>query len=129
VRALFNHDPSKLLGRTPDTLKLSTDSNRLEFEILLPDTTVANDVRALVEAGMITGASFGFIAGQDSWSRLKDGRQLRSHTSISKLVDVSPVTFPAYSGASVQLRSLPTVSNSGRSQLVRVRARGLHLGV
>jgi Escherichia/Staphylococcus phage prohead protease len=129
VRALFNHDPSMLLGReSSGTLKLSVDSEGLPFEVDLPNTSVGRDVRELAERGDLTGASFGFIPGEDEWSRTKDGRQLRTHMSVARLVDVSVVTFPAYQGAGVMLRSLTAVPESGRSQLVRARARLNHLG-
>lgn len=123
VRALFNHDPAKLLGRQgAGTLRLDTDDVGLRFEIDLPDTSYANDLRSLVARGDLTGASFGFVPGADAWDRAPDGRQRRSHTSVSKLLDVSPVTFPAYSGASVALRSMNfDRSNRNRSRLIRAR--------
>src|SRR5687767_1167570 len=82
VVALFNHDYSMLLGRqSSGTLRLSTDDKGLFFEVQLPDTTVGRDVKTLAVRNDLSAGSFGFIPGQDSWSRLKDGRQLRTHTS------------------------------------------------
>ncbi|MCV7068329.1 HK97 family phage prohead protease [Mycolicibacterium farcinogenes] len=131
VRALFNHDPSKLLGRqSSGTLRWSVDSTGLPFECDLPDTSVGRDVRELAQRGDLNGASFGFLPGADAWSRTQDGRQLRTHTSVSRLVDVSIVTFPAYTGTSVMLRSLdriplnrPAMTESRASQLIRARHR------
>lgn len=124
TRALFNHDPSQLLGRTSaGTLRLSTDSDGLEFEVDLPDTSTGRDVRELVERGDITGASFGFIPGEDEWTRSADGRRLRTHVSIAELLDVSPVTFPAYDGTTVSLRAKQNPTSRWRSQLIRARAR------
>lgn len=127
VRALFNHDPNLLLGRQrAGTLKVGTDSQGLEFEIpKLPNTTAGRDVREMVDRGDVTGASFGFIPGEDDWDRAPDGLQRRTHTSVRVLVDVSPVTFPAYSGASTQLRHMSFDLPDGRSQLIRARARVL----
>ncbi|PQE02201.1 HK97 family phage prohead protease [Mycobacterium sp. EPG1] len=126
VVGLLNHDPSLLLARTPNTLRLSTDSHGLEFELTLPDTTTGRDVRALVDAGLITGCSFGFIAGTETWST-HAGKDLRTHTDVARLVDVSVVTYPAYQGTSVSLRSKPTTpAVDGRTQLMRARAR-VHL--
>lgn len=128
VRALFNHDPSKLLGRqSSGTLRLSVDSQGLPFEVDLPDTTVGRDVEILAQRMDITGASFGFIPDEDEWETV-NGRRIRTHTSVRRLVDVSPVTFPAYEGASVAMRAMSFErSVSVRSQLVRARAR-VHLG-
>lgn len=127
VRALFNHDPNLLLGRqSAGTLKVSVDSTGLPFEVSLPNTSAGRDVRELAERGDLTGASFAFIPGTDTWSRGKDGRQVRTHTSVARLLDVSPVTFPAYDGASVSMRSMQYGPPSrARSQLVRARARVL----
>ena len=109
VRALINHDPAKLLGRqSAGTLELRTNDEGLDYEILLPDTSYAHDLRALVERRDMTGGSFGFVPGEDSWSRASDGRRLRTHVLIRSLRDVSPVTFPAYAGTDgpLYLRSL-----------------------
>lgn len=130
VRALLNHDPTLLLGRqSAGTLNLSTDEEGLRFELDLPDTSYARDLRELVRRGDLTGASFGFVPGEDDLSRAPDGRQLRTHTSVAKLIDVSPVTFPAYDGAHVALRcvrwdgSSPHSPKGSREQLIRARAR------
>lgn len=129
VRALFNHDPSQLLGRqSSGTLRISVDSQGLPFEIDLPDTTVGRDVQVLAERRDITGASFGFIPDEDEWET-RNGVRVRTHTSVGALVDVSPVTFPAYQGAGVSMRSIDfskmTVVTQ-REQLIRARAR-VHL--
>lgn len=121
VRGLLNHDPNMLLARTPNTLRLSTDSHGLQFEMDLPDTTVGNDVRTLVDSGLITGCSFGFYPGDEDWSTYQ-GRDLRTHTSIAQLLDVSVVTYPAYSGTAVSLRSKPTPTIDLRTQLAQIRA-------
>lgn len=124
VRALINHDPSKLLARTTNgSLRLGTDAEGLTFSMDMPDTTYANDLRELVRTGLVTGMSFGFIPGADEWTSAPDGRQLRTHTSIKSLLDVSPVTFPAYSGTNVALRSITFTPRppNGRSRLIKAR--------
>lgn len=108
VRALVNHDPSKLLGTTnAGTLKVGIDSRGLVFEVpKLPDTTYARDLREMVARGDLDGMSFGFIPGEDEWSRARDGRQVRTHLAVRSLLDVSPVTYPAYQGTDVALRHM-----------------------
>jgi HK97 family phage prohead protease len=121
VRSLWNHNPQYLLGRqSTGTLRLSVDSTGLEYEVDLPDTQYARDVRALAERGDLDGASFSFIPGEWEWD---DRTETRTHTSVATLVDVAPVTFPAYSGASTEARSLDSAAILQRSQLVRARAR------
>jgi HK97 family phage prohead protease len=126
VRGLLNHDPNMLLARTPNTLRLSSDSHGLQFEMDLNlDTTVANDVRAMVEAGLITGCSFAFVAGQEDWTT-HEGRDLRVHTSVARIQDVSVVTYPAYSDTAVSLRSKPTTAINGRTQIVLAKSRATY---
>lgn len=120
-RALINHDPMLLLGRqSAGTLRLKVDDLGLYFECDLPDTSYANDLRTLVARGDITGCSFGWVPGADAWSTL-NGRQLRTHTNVKELVDVSAVTWPAYQGTDVALRSIDFGRESLRSQMIRLR--------
>jgi HK97 family phage prohead protease len=96
VRALGNHDKNWLLGRTGNgTMRLSSDSNGLEYEI---DVNLADPdgQRALakVERGDWDGASFGFRTIRDEWDFRKDPRERRLLETA--LRDVGPVTFPAY---------------------------------
>jgi hypothetical protein len=126
VRALFNHNPDHLLGRqSSGTLRLGVDSEGLEFEVDLPDTELGRSIRVHAERGDLNGASFAFVPDEDTWST-RDGRRLRTHTSVGRLVDVSPVTFPAYEGAAVALRSWThdrPASVRARLILARHRAR------
>lgn len=109
VRALFNHDPNLLLGRTSsETLRLSVDDHGLRYEVDLPDTAAARDVQALISRGDVDGSSFGFTVDADEWDdsevKKKGKLPLRTITSVT-LWDVSPVTFPAYPQTSVSART------------------------
>lgn len=129
VRSFVNHDSTLLLGRQSNgTLRVGVDSEGLEFEVDLPNTTYANDLREVMERGDLDSASFGFLPGKDRWDRAPDGRQLQTHISIRHLYDVSPVSIPAYSGAGSELRNVTfETRNHAKSQLIRARAR-VHLG-
>lgn len=125
VRALWEHEPRWLLGRSSaDTLRLAPDTRGLEWEVDLPDVTYANDLRVLVERGDITGASFAFVPGLHTWDTQTE---TRTHTSVAQLVDVSAVAFPAYDTATTEARSATHRPASRRSQLIRLRA-GILLG-
>lgn len=108
VRALFNHDPNVLLGRTTnDTLRLSIDKRGLKYEVDLPDTAAARDVRTLIKRGDVTGSSFAFRVDEDEWDETpikKGGLPIRTILR-AELFDVSPVTYPAYPQTSVSARS------------------------
>ncbi|NPC94798.1 HK97 family phage prohead protease [Bacillus sp. WMMC1349] len=107
VRALIDHDPSKILGRTSaDTLKLNVDDIGLRFDVTLPNTQYANDLYENLRLGNISNCSFGFLLGKDGDSFTRDqetGLPLRSLRNISKLTDVSVVTYPAYEDTDVSI--------------------------
>lgn len=127
VVALVEHDPGRLLGRqSSGTLRLKVDDEGLAFEVDLPDTQDGAYVRSLAGRGDLVGASFGFIPGNDgTWTRADDGSQVHTINTVTRLRDVSAVSMPAYAGAGVALRSYDFDQPSGRSQLVRARARVL----
>lgn len=124
VRSFWNHDSAKLLGRqSAETLRVWTDSTGLGFEVELPNTSYASDVRALAERGDVGGVSIGFRAGQEDWSRIGQ-RELRTHTSVATLIEISPVSLPAYNSTTIALRSLEHIAQpaiNGRTQLIVAR--------
>ncbi len=107
VRALKNHDPNLLLGRTKSgTLRLTANKTGLRFEVDTPDTNVGRDTVEEIRRGDISGCSFGFIVDVDEWRYLQDDTVERTIISFRKLFDVGPVTYPAYPDTSVAARSL-----------------------
>lgn len=104
TRALWNHDPNYPLARFPDTLKMNVDEIGLRYEFRVPDTTYGRDLAANIEANIVRGSSFSFqiAPGGESWS-VEDGRSIRTVTRIDTLIDVGPVTFPAYPDADVKV--------------------------
>lgn len=109
VRALFNHDPNQVLGRTAaKTLRISQDSTGLYYEVDLPDTQAARDLVVSIDRGDVSQSSFAFCVAPngDSWDENEDGVIIRTITKFSRLFDVSPVTYPAYPDATVGMRSL-----------------------
>jgi len=126
VVALRDHDASLLLGRTSSgTLRLDVDDVGLAFQVDLPDTEYARTVVELVRRGDLNGASFGFLPGTDALGHAPDGRQMRTHTSVARLVDVSVVSMPAYPGTDVVLRHLTFERRAydRRTQLILARHR------
>jgi len=108
VRALWNHDPNYVLGRTKSgTLKLAEDEHGLAIEIIPPDTTWARDLLESIRRGDVDQMSFGFRTIKDSWVTT-NGETLRELLEV-ELFDVSPVTFPAYPQTSVQVRTAEEV--------------------
>jgi hypothetical protein len=108
VRFLVNHDANLVLARTTNnTLRLSVDEKGLRYEADMPNTSTARDLMELLKNGTISQSSFAFTVEDDSWE-IKDGMNIRTINKVSRLYDVSSVTYPAYNAASssVALRSM-----------------------
>lgn len=103
VVALWNHDANHVLGRTPNTLSLRTDKQGLYYEIDLPDTQTARDIKTGIARGDIRGSSFAFQPTKVEW--LTEGQNDIRLIRSARLFDISPVTKPAYGSTSVGLRS------------------------
>lgn len=108
VRALFNHDPNKVLGRTSSgSLSLREDDKGLWMEIDPPDTADARDVMALIQRGDVDQASFAFRVVKDSWQNEESQTPIRTLDEV-QLFDVSAVTYPAYPQTTVDVRARMT---------------------
>lgn len=112
VRALWNHNDDKILGRTTaGTLEISQDETGL-FQrtyppVVPPDAaTWAQDALVSIKRGDVTQQSFAFRVKSlgrgddvdgDEWYVLGDKivRRLKKG-GCRQLLDVSPVTYPAY---------------------------------
>lgn len=102
IRALFEHDHTKLLGRTSSgTLKLEEDSTGLRFELIPPDTQLGRDLLVSVERGDISGMSFGFRTLKNEWDFSVEPN-LRT-VQQAELVEVTVTSIPAYPDSSLEL--------------------------
>lgn len=105
IRALINHDPSRVLGRNmAGTLRLLEDDVGLYAEIDPPETSFAADLIVSLSRGDISGMSFRFYATKDEWTDSDYG--LKRELVELEIDEVSIVTFPAYPDTEVAVRSL-----------------------
>jgi len=125
VRALVDHDPSRILGRsTAGTLSLSTDDAGLAYRIDVPDTQVGRDILVSVRRGDITGSSYAFRVTREEWEDDKEEHRTIRRILDVDLFDVGPVSFPAFAGTDVSVakRSLASRKmNFARLELARRR--------
>lgn len=133
VAALFNHDPSLLLGRTSNgTCRLSVDLRGLAYEVEPADVTASRDCLVYLRRKDVTGSSFAFVVpngGQEiRYSDEADSGRTIVERDISDvdLYDVSPVTYPAYKGTDAGVRAsegvvefIEAVKAKGRESLSR----------
>lgn len=107
VRALFNHDPNQILGRTKSgTLKLTVRDDGLHYETVPSETTTYKNVRESLARGDVDGSSFAFTVQREEWVLDEErGLEIREIKEV-KLYDVGPVTYPAYESTSSGVRAL-----------------------
>lgn len=102
VRALFNHNDDKILGRTSaGTLKVyKTEGGHLGYDIPdVPETSYGNDLLINVSRGDVSQSSFGFSIDKMTNTRTETDTEIiytDEIAALKRLYDVSPVTFPAY---------------------------------
>jgi HK97 family phage major capsid protein/HK97 family phage prohead protease len=105
VRALVNHNPSEIIGRTrAGTLKLAEDAHGLRVEIQPPPTSVGRDAIENVRSGLIDAMSFAFTTKRDTWTPGADGGPPVRELHDVDLIDVSLAAFAAYPETSVAAR-------------------------
>lgn len=107
VRAFFNHDPKFVLGRrSSGTLEVSEDEIGLAVKIKPPNTQTVRDlVLEPMRRGDIDKMSFAFlpVRNRDLWLE-EDGWPVVTRQEV-KLVEVSPVSLPAYPQTDASVRS------------------------
>jgi len=101
VRLLINHDGVPLARTTNNTLELSQDDTGLYYRATLSNTQAGRDLYEMIKRGDINQSSFAFTIGQES----RDANDVRVIEKVDRLIDVSPVTYPAYQAASVFARA------------------------
>lgn len=100
VRFLFNHDPNLPLARThAGNLTLRETHGGLEYVADVAPTSFANDLRVLMDSGIVNQSSFAFrvAPGGDEWFEDEEtGGLIREIRDFTALYDVSAVVYPAY---------------------------------
>jgi HK97 family phage prohead protease len=85
-------------------IHLSEDGAGLRVEgEFTPGMASADEARAALKHGSVDGLSIGYLLKKEDYEEKGSGRIIRS---VSKLVEISIVTFPADSGARVDLSSV-----------------------
>lgn len=108
VRALFNHCPDNLLGRSKSgTLRMSVDAKGLAYEIDLSESSACKDLVIGLDRKDIDGSSFSFQSTRATWTEEQRAGKtcwIRQVEDVD-LFDVGPVTYPAYEATTSGLRS------------------------
>lgn len=104
VLHVWDHDTSKALSSTRSStypLELRTDPAGLRYYSKVAPTSYSQDLRILLEAGVISQSSFAFTVadGGDEWRIAKDGEMEvveRTITEVQNLYDVTTCAMGAY---------------------------------
>ena len=120
VRFLVNHDLSKIpLARSRNnnansTMRLKLTDKGLEVEIDLDadNNTDARNLYSAISRGDISGMSFMFGIDGEEWENLESDHPTRRIKSISTVVEVSAVTFPAYEATEIYARDKTALDNA-----------------
>lgn len=130
VRFLVNHNTDMIpLARSRNnnensTMQMSVDEDGMTIRVDL-DTENNADAKSLYSAvsrGDLSGMSFMFSVDKDSWDDVDTEHPTRRIRSIRRVMEVSAVTFPAYSQTSITARGLSDALESARASLESVRA-------
>ncbi len=120
VRFLVNHDLSKIpLARSRNnnansTMQMLVDDQGMRIRVNL-DTENNADARSLysaVERGDISGMSFMFMIDDEEWTDLDSEKPTRTIKAISRVIEVSAVTFPAYESTEISTRNKAALDNA-----------------
>jgi HK97 family phage prohead protease len=122
VIATFNHDFNNVLARADsDTLRLSVDDYGLRYEFEAPNTTAGNDLLENVRVGNVKGSSFMFTVADSGteWRKGEDGMDERTIKQVERLIELGPVTVPAYPDTTVAKRDLESAKEAEKKEDMR----------
>lgn len=130
VRLLVNHNTDMIpLARSRNntensTMQLVPDESGMTIRADL-DVENNNDAKSLYSAvsrGDISGMSFMFTVDRDSWDDIETDHPTRHIRAIARVLEVSAVTFPAYSQTSIQARGISDALESAKESLESAKA-------
>ena len=105
IRSCFNHNENYVLGRNKaGTLKIEDQPGGLWFAVKPPDTQYGRDLLVSIKRGDVTGCSFMFRTQKDLWIEETGTVPTRTLLECKELIELGPVTFPAYPQTSVVAR-------------------------
>lgn len=129
VPLLVGHDQSSIpVARSRrnngnSTMQLTVGPEGLDFDASLDveNNSTARELYSAVKRQDISGMSAAFTVADEEWTDLDSEVPTRHIRSVSKVYEVSAVTFPAYEQTSITARSAQEALESARAALERAR--------
>jgi len=109
IRMLYNHDKNQMLARNnkgKGSLKVELREDGVYFDFSTPNTTLGRDTEEMIKREDLAGCSFCFTDTGATWDFSEREMPLRVVHNITRLIDLSIVTTPAYDQTSVTARSI-----------------------
>ncbi len=131
VRFLVNHNTDMIpLARSRNNnenstmqMTVGTEGMDIRVDLDVENNADAKSLYSAVSRGDISGMSFMFIVDKDSWDDVDSNHPTRRIRSIKSVLEVSAVTFPAYTQTSITARGLSDALESARASLDSEKAR------
>ena len=126
----FDHGRDPATGTVPigSIEEIRGDDHGLFVQARLHDNARVEPIRQAIASGSVDGMSFRFQVIRDAWDESSEV-PMRTLKEVS-LLEVGPVVFPAYAGASVGVRSiLATLPEDERASLIEEIRQAILLDV
>lgn len=131
VRLLVNHNTDMIpLARSRNnnvnsTMQLSVvpgEGMDIRADLDIEHNADAAALYSAIARGDISGMSFMFVVDSDKWDDMDSDHPTRTILGLKRVLEVSAVTFPAYSQTSIQARGLADALDSAKASLESARA-------
>ena len=131
VRFLVNHNTDMIpLARSRNnnansTMQMSVEPGRgmsIRVDLDTDNNAEAKSLYSAVQRGDISGMSFMFAVDKEAWDDVESDHPTRHIRAISRVYEVSAVTFPAYEATSISARGLSEALESAKDSLESARA-------
>lgn len=132
VRFLVNHNVDMIpLARSRNnnansTMQMEVIPGRgmsIRVDLDTENNAEAKSLYSAVERGDLSGMSFMMVVDGDRWEDIDSEHPTRTITGISKVLEVSAVTFPAYEATSISTRGLSDALDRAKESLESERAK------
>ena len=131
VRFLVNHNTDMIpLARSRNnnansTMQMSVEPGRgmsIRVDLDTDNNAEAKSLYSAVQRGDISGMSFMSAVDKEAWDDVESDHPTRHIRAISRVYEVSAVTFPAYEATSISARGLSEALESAKESLESARA-------
>ena len=132
VRFLVNHNTDMIpLARSRNnnensTMQMSIDDEvgmKIRVNLDIENNAEAKALYSAIDRGDISGMSFMFTVDGDRWEDESSEHPKRHIERISKVFEVSAVTFPAYEATNISARGLSNALDNAKASLESVKAK------